>query len=216
MAEKALSLCENGAIDVLVNNGGLSSRSRFVDTLIDVDEYLMRVNFFSGAQLAKRLVPQMRLGAGGNNGGKIIWISSVQGLLGTPYRTSYAASKFAVQGYCQALRSELSSENITVHVASPGYISTDLSRSAKNGDGSQYGKMDKTTANGADPDDVALKILDSVAKGKMDFVVAVSLSAKVALLLKFILPSFLHSILVKRYEKARILEESQDQKKNNF
>ena len=68
--------------------------------------------------------------------------------MGTPYRTSYAASKFAVQGFCESLRSELSSSNVSVHVVSPGYIRTDLSVSAVMGDGTAYSKVDKTTANG--------------------------------------------------------------------
>ena len=68
--------------------------------------------------------------------------------VGLPERTSYAASKFAVQGYCEALRGELASSGVTVYVASPGYIRTQLSRSAITGDGTPHGKMDSTTANG--------------------------------------------------------------------
>ena len=64
----------------------------------------MNVNFLSGAMLSKYVVPGM-LEMG--NGGNIAFISSIQGLLGIPFRTSYAASKFAVQGYCEALRAEL-------------------------------------------------------------------------------------------------------------
>lgn len=67
----------NGAgVDVLINNGGLSSRSRFVDTKIEVDELLMKVNFFAGASLSKAVVPNMLE----RRSGAIIWISSVQGL----------------------------------------------------------------------------------------------------------------------------------------
>lgn len=69
-------------------------------------------------------------------------------LVGTPFRTSYAAAKFAVQGYCEALRSELALSNVSVHVVSPGYIRTNLSMSAVMGDGKAYSKMDDTTANG--------------------------------------------------------------------
>lgn len=68
--------------------------------------------------------------------------------MGTPFRTSYAASKFAVQGYCEALRSELALSNVSVHVVSPGYVRTNLSMSAVMGDGKAYSKMDDTTANG--------------------------------------------------------------------
>ena len=63
-------------VDVLINNGGVSSRSSFLETRIDVDERVMRVNFLSGAALAKGLVPAM---IGSGNGGRVIWISSVQG-----------------------------------------------------------------------------------------------------------------------------------------
>jgi dehydrogenase/reductase SDR family member 7B len=190
-----------GGIDILINNGGISSRSSFLQTNINVDEQLMQVNFFSGVMLAKKLIPNM---VTNQNGGKLIWISSIQGKLGTPYRTSYAASKFAVQGYCEALRSELATSNVDVHVVSPGYIRTNLSLSAIQGDGTAYSKMDSTTANGADADEVACTILTSVAKGQTDFVVAATFSAKVGLWLRFLAPNFLESMLVKRFEKGQI------------
>ena len=140
-ATESLRLCGN-QVDVLVNNGGISSRSSFVDTTSEVDELLMRVNFLSGAALTKRILPVMVSNHGDGGGdGRIIWISSIQGLIGTPFRTSYAASKFAVQGYCEALRSELTSSGVSVHVVSPGYIRTNLSLSAVCGDGSKYGKI---------------------------------------------------------------------------
>lgn len=69
-------------------------------------------------------------------------------LVGLPERTSYAASKFAVQGYCEALRGELASSGVSVHCASPGYIRTNLSKSAVTGDGTPHGKMDSATASG--------------------------------------------------------------------
>ena len=213
LSKTALDLCSDrgsGVVDVLINNGGISSRSDFVDTTIEVDEQLMQVNFLSVARLAKMVAPPMIQGGGpGSNGGCIIWISSVQGLLGIPSRTSYAASKFAVQGYCEALRAELASSNISVHVVSPGYIRTDLSKSAITGDGKLYGKMDDTTASGANPDEVAVAVLDGVSKrrrskgGGSDFVVAAGLSAKIAIWLRLLAPGFLEKKLQKRHEKSQ-------------
>ena len=200
----ALSACAgrgSGNVDVLVNNGGLSSRSPFVDTSLEVDELLMRVNFLSGAQLARSLVP----GMAERGRGKIIWIGSVQGLVGIPSRTSYAASKFAVQGYCESLRAELGGSGIAVHCVSPGYVRTGLSNSAVTGSGEPYGKTDKTTANGASPDAVASEVLDRVASGRgpSDFTVAAGLSAKAAIWLRLLAPSLLERMLVKRFEKGR-------------
>jgi hypothetical protein len=73
LGHKAIKLCN---VDVLINNGGVSSRSRFVDTLPEVDATVMQINFLSGSTLAKAVVPGMIE----RNAGAIIWISSVQGL----------------------------------------------------------------------------------------------------------------------------------------
>jgi dehydrogenase/reductase SDR family protein 7B len=197
LGKEALVLCD-GVIDILINCGGVSSRSNFVDSKLEIDEMVMQINFLSGAALAKAVVPNMIL----NKFGKIIWISSVQGLVGIPSRTSYAASKFAVQGYCEALRAELATSGITVHCVSPGYIKTNLSKSAMTGDGTAHGKMDATTAQGADPKDVAVEILDSVAKGKNDFIVAANLSAKAAIWARLLCPGLLQKMLVKRFLKS--------------
>ena len=137
----------------------------------------------------------------GGGDGRIIWISSIQGLIGTPFRTSYAASKFAVQGYCEALRSELTSSGVSVHVVSPGYIRTNLSLSAVCGDGSKYGNTYATTAKGADPDKVAVQILDSVAKGCQDFVVAASPSSRIALWIKNFSPPLLREVVGETIQK---------------
>jgi dehydrogenase/reductase SDR family protein 7B len=201
LGQQALALCDT--IDVLVNNGGVSSRSDFVDTKLDVDERVMQINFFAGASLAKAVVPNMLT----NGSGKIIWISSVQGLIGIPQRTSYAASKFAVQGYAESLRAELASSGVGVHVISPGYIRTNLSKSAITGDGTAHGKMDETTAKGKPPKEVAVSLLDSVSKGQSDVIVAATASAKIAIWLRFLFPSMLQKILVSRYEKSKKVEE---------
>ena len=192
-------------IDVLIHNGGLSSRSRFVDTALSVDETLMTVNFLSGAALCKAAVPHMTT----KKYGRIVWISSVQGLVGIPNRTSYAASKFAVQGYTESLRAELHSSGITVHTVSPGYIRTNLSRSALTGDGTAHGQLDATTAQGAEPSEVAHELLERcLAQNQVDFTIAAPFSATVAIWLRLLCPGLLRSKLVKRYEKS--LKEKKD------
>mmetsp|Transcript_1248 Transcript_1248/g.2867 ORF Transcript_1248/g.2867 Transcript_1248/m.2867 type:complete len:86 (-) Transcript_1248:205-462(-) len=59
-------------------------------------------------------------------------------------------------------------------------------------------------SKGADPEEVAATVLNSVSDGKTDFVVAATFSAKAALWLKFFVPSFLENMLVKRFEKGKI------------
>jgi dehydrogenase/reductase SDR family protein 7B len=203
LAAQALDKCN--PVDVLINNGGVSSRSRFVDTNLSIDRQVMQINFWSGAALAKAIVPGMLT----SKAGRIIWISSVQGLVGIPSRTSYAASKFAVQGYCESLRAEVASSGVSVHCVSPGYIRTNLSKSALQGDGSKYGIMDTTTAAGADPIEVAVTILDKAAAGNGDFCVAAPPSALAAIWMRLLCPGLLQSLLVKRYEKSQTKEKSE-------
>jgi dehydrogenase/reductase SDR family protein 7B len=88
-------------------------------------------------------------------------------------------------------------------VASPGYIRTNLSTSALTGDGGLYAKQDATTASGADPNAVAIDILQKSASGKADFITAATFSAKAAIWLKFLAPSLLNAQLVKRYQKSQ-------------
>jgi len=208
-ANKALDLMKekynDEKIDILINNGGVSSRSRFLDTDVDVDAKVMQINFLSGAALAKAFVPSMiQKKKGSPAGGRIIWISSLQGLLGIPQRSSYAASKFAVQGYTESIRAELKSNGVSVHTVSPGYIRTGLSLAAMTGNGGTYGQMDATTAAGADPQEVAAQLLQRIAAGEVDFTIAASFSSWVATWLRFLFPSLLRMILVKRYEKAMV------------
>jgi len=204
---------DNG-VDVLINCGGVSSRSRFVDTSLEVDRKIMQINFFAGAALAKAFVLGMitRGTTQPQQQQHIIWISSVQGLVGIPNRSSYAASKFAVQGYCESVRAELASSNVRVHTVSPGYIRTNLSNSAITGDGTSYGKTDATTQAGADPDELAVEILNRCfANGEVDFVVAATPSAKAAIWLRLLCPGVLRKILVKRYEKSLAVEKEKEE-----
>jgi short-subunit dehydrogenase len=221
LAQQALAKCRgsdsdteaDNTIDVLINNGGVSSRSRFVDTDSSVDERCLQVNFLAGAALAKAVVPGMLKNRAlstspGVVRGRIVWISSVQGLVGIPNRSSYAASKFAVQGYCEALRAELYADGIVVHTVSPGYIRTNLSRSALAGSASTtHGVMDATTAAGALPDEVAAGILDRVAAGHVDFTIAAGFSARAAIWMRLLCPGVLRRLLVKRYQKSLVEKE---------
>lgn len=71
--------------------------------------------------------------------GTIVCVSSVVGKIPIPYRSSYTASKHALQAFCDCLRAEMAAYNIKVLVASPGYVVTEVSRNALMGDGSAHG-----------------------------------------------------------------------------
>jgi short-subunit dehydrogenase len=100
--------------------------------------------------LCNAFLPQLK-----KSQGRIVNISSICGLLGITYRTSYAASKFAVTGFSKALRAELNPHNVSVSVIYPGYICTNISKNAQNGSGNKLGVTDSNIANGI-PVDIAV------------------------------------------------------------
>lgn len=155
-----------------------------------------RINFLGPVALTRSILEIMiPLG-----GGTIGVVSSVQGKIGIPYRTSYAASKHALQGYFDGLRAELSNKNITVTTISPGYVKTSLSLNALNADGSKYNKTDDTTANGMEPSELALQILSDMADGIADVVVA-DAKTRIGILLKVLMPQLFASMMKKRLNK---------------
>ncbi|KYO18464.1 dehydrogenase/reductase SDR family member 7 isoform X2 [Alligator mississippiensis] len=92
-----------GRIDILVNNGGRSQRSLFVDTSVDVYNAIMELNYLGTISLTKHVLNHMIE----RKKGKIVTVSSVMGIMGAPLATGYCASKHALQGFFNSLRPEL-------------------------------------------------------------------------------------------------------------
>ncbi len=151
-----------GKVDILVNNAGVSQRSLVKDTLFEVDEKIMKINFLGAVKITKAVLPAMLKGGGGN----IVVISSVMGKYASPLRSAYAASKHALHGYFDALRAEVHDDNIAVTVICPGFVRTDVSKNALTGDGSAQNKMDEAAAAGMDPNRLAKNIVRAMEKGK--------------------------------------------------
>lgn len=158
-----------GGIDCLISNAGVSSRGTALATPQAVLHSVMNVNFFGPVALTKAIAKDMCVRA---TGGSISVISSVQGKIGLPMRTSYASSKHALQGYCDSLRGELAGYGISVTVVSPGYIHTELSMNAITATGKKYGVTDDTTRNGMIPSTAAHQTLLAIATQVSDCVLA--------------------------------------------
>nr|XP_057946170.1 dehydrogenase/reductase SDR family member 7 isoform X2 [Doryrhamphus excisus] len=108
-----------GRIDILINNGGRSQRSLFLDADVEVYQALMDVNFLGTLSLTKHVLSHMtRRGIGA-----IVTISSLLGLAGGPLATGYAASKHALQGFFKSLQAELYDyPNIFISTVCPGPV----------------------------------------------------------------------------------------------
>lgn len=159
---KALSFW--GHLDMVILNGGIAQRSLAKYTTLEVDREIMEVDYFSCVALSKLIVPHFTE----RNSGHIVVVSSVMGIIGTPFRSGYAAAKHALHGYFDSLRAELWKKSKGVHVTliAPGWVKTNITYNALNGDGTKLNSMDEATARGVDPDVFALKMLRAIAAKK--------------------------------------------------
>ncbi|NXO64999.1 DRS7B reductase, partial [Phainopepla nitens] len=187
-----------GHVDILINNAGISFRGTIVDTGLDVDKKVMETNYFGPIALTKALLPSMIK----RRQGHIVAISSVQGKISIPFRSAYAASKHATQAFFDCLRAEVEQYDIEVTVVSPGYIQTNLSLNAVTADGSRYGVMDKTTAEGQTAAEVAQVVLSAVGQKKKEVLVA-GLTPCLAVYLRNLCPRLFFTLMASRAKKEK-------------
>jgi dehydrogenase/reductase SDR family member 7B len=140
MAAEAIS--RFGTIDVLVNNAGISMRALFEEADVEVIKKVMNINFLGVVYATKSCLPEII-----RNKGSIIGISSIAGFRGLPGRTGYSASKFALNGFLEALRLELASKGTHVLTACPGFTSTNIRKRALTKDGSVQGESPREEGN---------------------------------------------------------------------
>uniref|UniRef100_A0A8C5MZX0 Dehydrogenase/reductase 7 n=1 Tax=Leptobrachium leishanense TaxID=445787 RepID=A0A8C5MZX0_9ANUR len=116
-----------GQIDILINNGGRSQRSLFVETELEVYRALIEVNYLGTASLTKHVLQHMI----DRKKGKIISVSSITGFIGVPLSSGYAASKHALQGFLNSIRTELASyPDITISIVCPGPVQSKVVENA--------------------------------------------------------------------------------------
>ncbi|CAL8275124.1 unnamed protein product [Lota lota] len=187
-----------GQVDILINNAGISYRGNILDTALSVQRAVMDTNYFGPIALTQALLPSMVR----RRSGHIVAISSIQGKIALPYRSAYGASKHATQAYFDCLRAEVERHGVGVTVISPGYIRTNLSLNAVTGDGSKYGVLDKTTAMGRDPRDVAKAVLEAVRRRRKDVLLAGPLPA-LAVYLRHLCPALFFKVMSLRARKEQ-------------
>ena len=155
-------------IDIFFANAGVSQRSRATKTDMQVYRDIIDIDLIAQIAASQALLPDMVE----RGSGQLAFISSIAGKVGVPMRTAYSAAKFGLAGYADALRGELSRDGVQVHVIYPGSIATDVSRNALTADGSKRGRSDKVIDEGIRPEDAAKTMLDAMANGEREIIVA--------------------------------------------
>ena len=118
---------QHSGVDLLVNNAGVAVGGTF-DRVSETDfEWLFEINFWGVVRLTRAFLPLLR--ASGD--ARIVNLSSIYGVIAPPEQTAYAASKFAVRGFSEALRHELEGSGIGVTVVHPGGIATSIAENAR-------------------------------------------------------------------------------------
>lgn len=151
-----------GPIDILVNCGGISQRDKVINTKLEVDRKLMEVNYFGPIALTKAILPSMVKRKKGHQ----VIITSATGIISTPFRSSYAASKHALHGFYDALRSEHHDDGLRISIILPGFVKTNISYNALVGDGSAQNTMDDAQENGISAEHCAQKIAYAIEQNK--------------------------------------------------
>jgi short-subunit dehydrogenase len=124
-----------GGIDILINNAGISMRAELKDTSVEVLKKVMDVNFF-GAVYCTRFALNSLI----ERKGIIVGVSSIAGYRGLPGRSGYSASKFALQGWLEAIRTELMDSGVHVMWVCPGFTTSNIRNAALNNKGESQGE----------------------------------------------------------------------------
>ena len=142
---------EFGAIDICVNNAGISKDNLLLRMTPEQWDDVMQVNLKSVFNMTKQVIrPMMKA-----RSGSIINMSSVIGEMGNAGQSSYAASKAGIIGFTKSVAKELGSRNIRCNAVAPGFVETDMTSYLKEGEGAEKYKADIPLGRFATTDDIA-------------------------------------------------------------
>jgi len=194
MAEETLA--HFGRIDILINNAGISMRALFQDLDMEVFHKVMDTNFWGTVYATKYCLPAIL-----ESKGSIVGISSINGYRGTPARTAYTASKYAMNGFFEALRTEVMKKGVHVLVVAPGFTASNIRNTALTADGSSQGESPRDESKMMTSDEVAAHILKATQKRKRDIVL--TFQGKLAVFLNKWMPGILDGIVYNQMAKEK-------------
>ena len=183
--ENAVAKLNGGKLDLLVNNAGIGGIGPFAEASEDRLRRIMEVNFFAPAELTRRLLPQLKLGTAP----VICNISSVLAHRAVPDKSEYSASKFALHGWSDSLRAELSADGIQVTLVSPSTTRSDFFNSLIE---TEMGQSSKSVGSWP-PERVAQKALAAICRRRSE--VILSLGGKALVYADRLSPPLMNAIL---------------------
>ncbi|WP_019986992.1 SDR family oxidoreductase [Rudanella lutea] len=154
-----------GRLDVLINNAGITMRSMVVDADPEVFRKVMDINYMGTVYATRYALPHIL-----KTKGSIVGISSIAGYRGLPVRAGYSASKFAMNGFLEALRTELLHSGVHVLTACPGFTSSNIRTAALDASGHEAGETVRDEEKMMSAEECADHILRAVKHRKRELV----------------------------------------------
>jgi short-subunit dehydrogenase len=185
-----------GKIDVLVNNAGISMRALFKDVDLKVMKSLMDVNFWGTVYCTKYALPEII-----KTKGSIVGVSSIAGYKGLPGRAGYSASKYAMNGFLDALRVENLKTGVHVMVACPGFTASNIRNTALDRNGTQQGESTLEEDKMMTSEEVAMLIVNGVENRERTLIM--TFQGKLTVFLSKLLPAFLDKQVYNVFAKEK-------------
>ncbi len=183
-----------GRIDILVNNAGVSMRALFAEVELNVIDRLMQVNFWGSVYCTKYALPWLL-----KSRGSLVGVSSIAGFRGLPARSGYSASKFALQGFLESLRTENLKNGLHVLVACPGFTSSNIRMKALTKDGTVQGESPRAEDQMMPAETVAKHIFRAIGKRKRTLIL--TRQGKLTVWLNKLFPSLTDKLVYKHMAK---------------
>jgi len=190
----AKSINHYGQLDVLVNNAGISMRATLEDLELSVLKQLMDVNFWGMVYCTKYALPHLL-----RQKGSVIGVSSIAGYVGLPARTGYSASKFAMHGFLEALRTENLGNDLHVLIACPGFTESNIRKTALDASGSSQSESPRKEEKMMSADEVAKEIYNACKARKQTLVLTTE--GKAAVFLSKFFPKTIQKMVYKKMKK---------------
>lgn len=185
---------EFGTIDILINNAGVSMRALVQDVDLDTIRRVMDINFWGTVYCTKFALDHIV-----KNNDTIVGVSSIAGYRGLPGRSGYSASKYAVNGWLEALRTELLESGTNVMWVCPGFTSSNIRNAALNSKGESQGESPMDEAAMMSSDDCAQHIANAIEKRKRTLVL--TFTGKRAVFMNKFFPSLADKLVRKFFFK---------------
>jgi dehydrogenase/reductase SDR family member 7B len=189
-------LARYGRIDVLINNAGISMRAMFEELDLSVIRKVMDINFWGTVYATKYCLPAII-----ETKGSVIGVSSIAGYRGLPGRTGYSASKAAMHGFLESLRTEMLPKGVHVLVACPGFTASNIRNVALVKDGSVQGESPRDEDKMMTAREVGEHIYKATLKRKRDLILTTQ--GKLTIFLNKWVPAFMDRMVFNHMAKEQ-------------